>query len=189
MRSAYKPIRTERLLLRPIERGDGEGLLPLIRNWNVARWLGVVPWPYEKADMVHFIEEIAALHAATPYPVHVILLGNAPIGTALCRGEQCVDGPIGAASDLGYWLGEPYWGHGYATEAIGALIGRVFSNPEITVIRSGVFEGNEASLNVQRKLGFEVLGTTMAMCRPQARELRHICTRVTRSRFLAARAV
>lgn len=186
--SGHRPIRTARLLLRPIERRDGDGLLPLIQNWNVARWLGVVPWPYGEADMVHFIEEIAKPRLATPFPVHVVLHEGAPIGTAVCSGVKTDDGPPGASSDLGYWLGEPYWGQGLATEAIGALIARVFENPEIGVIRSGVFEGNEASLHVQRKLGFEVIGTTMAMCRPQARELPHICTRVTRAQFGARAA-
>jgi RimJ/RimL family protein N-acetyltransferase len=185
--SPRKPIKTARLLLRPIERGDVDGLLPLIQNWSVVRWLAVVPWPYTRMDMVRFIEDIALPNAARGHPIYTIVLDYTPIGTAACRGERSASARQRDISDLGYWLGEPYWGRGYATEAIAGLIGRVFEDPEVDLIRSGVFEGNDASLNVQRKLGFEVLETVKVMCRAQGRELPHVCTRLTRSAFLARR--
>ena len=86
-------------------------------------------------------------------------------------------------TDLGYWLGEPYWGKGYASEAVAALIERAFAQPTADVIRSGVFQGNAASLRVQQKLGFEVVGEVMANCRPRGRNVRLIRTQLTRARF------
>lgn len=184
-----RQIRTPRLLLRPLERSDGDALLPLIQNWNVARWLAVVPWPYEAADMAHFIDEIAGPRRIGPDPIFTVLLGGSPIGTAECRREVAgSETPGQGPSQLGYWLGEPYWGRGYGTEAASALVARAFEDLRVDAIRSGVFEGNDASLAVQRKLGFEVVDTVTAMCRPQKRELPLIRTRVTRARHLARAA-
>ena len=133
-------IRTKRLLLRPIARRDGDALLPLIRNWNVVCWLAVVPWPYEAADMMQFIDEIAMPRAAGPHPVYTVLLDSVPIGTAECRGEAPADGALGPdAGQLGYWLGEPYWGRGFATEMAAALVAHTFANSQAPSIRSGVF--------------------------------------------------
>lgn len=183
---AHRQIKTPRLLLRPIERDDGNALLPLIQNWNVARWLAVVPWPYEATDMDHFIETIALPRARGRSPIYTVLCDGSPIGTAECRGETPEEGSLGTgAGQLGYWLGEPFWGRGYATEAAAALVANVFADPSIAAIRSGVFDGNEASLAVQRKLGFEVVDTVAVMCRPQGRALPLIRTRVTRAGFLA----
>ena len=178
-------ITTPRLLLRPLRREDGPALLPLISNWNVARWLGVVPWPYRPDDMTEFIDKIALPRQGGSKPIFAILLDGSPIGLAECCGQPLTEATLSNASDLGYWLGEPYWAQGYATEAISALIGRVFAQPEAGVIRSAVFEGNAASLNLQQRLGFEIVGNATTHCRPQGRELSLICTRLTRTRYAA----
>ncbi len=176
-------ITTARLRLRPVERKDGAQLLRLIDNWNVARWLGAVPWPYRAEDMVGFIDKIALPRQNGPKPILAIVLEGSPIGVIECCGHPDIAAPLSNAADLGYWLGEPYWRQGYATEAIAALLDRTFAAADAAVIRSGVFEGNAASLRVQQKLGFEIAGSVMAHCRPRGQDLRHICTRLTRARY------
>src|SRR5690606_4669975 len=118
---------TPRLLLRPASPEDAGALFPLIDNWNVARWLGVVPWPYTMADMEHFLGDIAAPRSSSPFPVFAICRDGVPIGCAEWRGCAPSSGGAGdAMTELGYWLGEPHWGRGYATEAVSALISHAF---------------------------------------------------------------
>jgi RimJ/RimL family protein N-acetyltransferase len=69
------------------------------------------------------------------------------------------------------------------SEAAAALVDRTFADPAAGLIRSGLFEGNAASLRVQEKLGFEVIGEVMANCRPRGRKVRLIRTLLTRARF------
>ena len=178
-------ITTARLSLRALRPEDGPRLFCLIDNWNVARWLGAVPWPYRAQDMVDFIDKVALPRQDGPKPIFAIVLEESPIGVIECRGHSDPAAPLSNAADLGYWLGEPYWGKGYMTEAAAALVHRAFAAPDAAVIRSGLFVGNAASLSVQQKLGFEVAGTIMAYNRPHGRELPHICTRLTRARYEA----
>jgi len=176
---ASEVITTARLVLRPVRREDGPALLALISNWNVAQWLGTVPWPYGAQDMTEFLETIALPRTGGPKPTFAVVREGQPIGLAECIGQP--QSNVSPGTDLGYWLGEPYWGKGYASEAAAALIERAFAQPAADVIRSGVFEGNAASLRVQQKLGFEVVGEVMANCRPRGRNVRLIRTQLTRT--------
>lgn len=56
--------------------------------------------------------------------------------------------------ELGYWLGEPFWGRGYMPEAAYALMKRGFKTLEMTTIWCGYYDGNAKSKRVQEKLGF-----------------------------------
>jgi len=62
-------------------------------------------------------------------------------------------------AEVGYWLGVSYWGNGYATEAARAVV--AFAQQELGANRleAGVFDGNDASMNVLRKAGFVEEGT------------------------------
>ena len=57
--------------------------------------------------------------------------------------------------ELGFWIGKPYWGRGYATEAARALLGFAFYDLGVTQIVAGAFRENRASLCVLEKVGFE----------------------------------
>ncbi len=56
--------------------------------------------------------------------------------------------------ELGYWLGRPFWGHGYATEAARKLAGFAFSRLKATQLTAGYFHDNPASGRVLEKVGF-----------------------------------
>ena len=57
-------------------------------------------------------------------------------------------------AELGYWLGVPHWGKGYATEAAKALIDYAFGVLCLSALWCGYYAGNEASARVQKKTGF-----------------------------------
>ncbi|HFB54543.1 MAG TPA: N-acetyltransferase [Hellea balneolensis] len=62
--------------------------------------------------------------------------------------------------ELGYWIGEPYWGKGYATEAARAVLDEAFRSSDLPYIDAGYYVDNPASGNVLRKLGFKERGVT-----------------------------
>ena len=55
---------------------------------------------------------------------------------------------------IGYWLGEPYWGKGIATEALIAVTSYAFNNFDIERIEAGVYEWNPPSARVLEKAGY-----------------------------------
>ena len=56
--------------------------------------------------------------------------------------------------ELGYWIGKPYWGNGYVTEACKGIIKHAFNDLHLTAIWCGYYGGNNRSKRVQEKLGF-----------------------------------
>jgi RimJ/RimL family protein N-acetyltransferase len=92
------------------------------------------------------------------------------------------------ANELGFWLAQPYWGHGYMTEAALALLAWHFAKTSADAVRSSAHVGNERSLAVQRKLGFVERGTSIRHVRPLNREIEHVETVLTRDAFAASQA-
>ena len=58
------------------------------------------------------------------------------------------------SAEMGYWLGEPFWGRGIATEAVRAITNYAFSTFNLCRIYAGVFEWNPASMRVLEKAGY-----------------------------------
>ena len=64
-------------------------------------------------------------------------------------------GEIACAAEIGYWLGQPYWGRGVATQVVRALAGRALALPGVVRVYAGVHADNPASMRVLAKNGFE----------------------------------
>jgi [ribosomal protein S5]-alanine N-acetyltransferase len=60
--------------------------------------------------------------------------------------------------EIGYFIGEPFWGKGIATKAVGKMLGHIEKNFAVSRIYAEVFEHNKASMNVLRKNGFYLEG-------------------------------
>jgi RimJ/RimL family protein N-acetyltransferase len=178
--TAHAPVHTERLLLRPLRTSDAEPLCALFADWEVIRWLSMPPWPYTLEDAYSFIREHRDKDLRTAF---AITLADALIGGIDVRMNPANQSQRGPGPNLGYWLGRPYWGRGYITEAARGLLGHVFEAGLGDVVYSGAFADNAASLRVQEKLGFERDGETMAYSRPRDGEFPHVNTALTRPRF------
>ena len=61
-------------------------------------------------------------------------------------------------AEIGYWIGEPYWNKGIATDAVKKLVEHVFAYTELIRISACVFERNKASMHVLKKAGFQQEG-------------------------------
>jgi RimJ/RimL family protein N-acetyltransferase len=180
-------IGTRRLILRPLRESDAAAIFALFNDWDVARWLSSPPWPYTRADAENFVR--AVLDPANDTEVaFAITLHDRLIGSIGLRRWPASKLQSEAGLNIGYWLGTPYWGHGYMTEALRALVNHVFALSGADAIFCGAFADNRASLRVQEKAGFMPAGETVLFSRPNGRELAHVNTVLTRAslEFLAA---
>jgi RimJ/RimL family protein N-acetyltransferase len=145
-------IKTERLVLRAYELADVAELVPLIGAREVAANLARVPYPYTEQDARNFIGSIKETLNEARF---AIVLGS---DRRLIGGMGLRIGSAHSRAELGYWLGIPYWGRGYATEAARAVMQYGFQTLGLHRIWGSVFQGNEGSSKVLRKLGMKYEG-------------------------------
>jgi RimJ/RimL family protein N-acetyltransferase len=139
-------IATKRLVLRAPIRGDVPDLVKLADNKSIAEKLVRLPSPYTRADAVGFVEIFAQRPDERPY---AITLNEKLIGVV---GFTFF---VGHPPELGYWLGEPYWGQGYMTEAVRGLIESAHKAHGFELIAARALADNAGSLNVLGKAGFK----------------------------------
>ena len=89
----------------------------------------------------------------------------------------------GAGPNIGYWIGEPFWGRGLMSEAVRAFVRHIFARCESDAIYSGAFTENAASLRVQEKVGFVHDGDMTLFSKPRGGEFPHVNTVLMRERF------
>ena len=140
-------IDTPRLHLRPWSDADAPALFELARDPRIGMLCG---WkPYEHIDDAH--EALSTFLAAPDsYAVTLASTGELVGSIALRIDADTTDDTV---ADIGYWIGAPYWGNGYATEAGRAIIDRAQELGVKTIILK-YFDGNDASRRVSEKLGF-----------------------------------
>lgn len=166
---------TRRLTLRPPIALDAEDIALWLGDWNVARMLSRVPFPYGHDDAADWIAGLAGGPEALAYTIHRERL----IGVVSIEGS-------GPEPELGYWLAGSRHGHGYMTEAARALIGHAFATRPIAAIRSSVFVDNKASQRVQEKLGFAIADGGTVWSLPRNEMVAVFGTRLTRAAYEGA---
>ena len=140
-------IETPRLRLRPWSNADATALFELARDPRIGMLCG---WkPFERIDDAR--EALSTVLAASDsYAVTLASTGEL-VGSIALRIDT--GSPEASIADIGYWIGAPYWGKGYATEAGDAIIDRA-RDLGVTTIILKYFDGNDASRRVSEKLGF-----------------------------------
>jgi len=179
-------VHTRRLHLRPPCDGDAEPLYALFANWEVMRWLSSPPWPYVLDDARFFINARSARNPE--FITAAIVLDDAFIGIidAIVKPASAIQRERGYS--IGYWIGQPYWGRGYMSEAARSFIAHVFRTIPDGAIFSGAFADNATSLRIQEKLGFARDGEAMSFSNPHGKDVLHVNTSLTRARFAAVGA-
>ena len=112
-------LQTERLSLRSYARSDIPALVPLIGAREVAATTLRISHPYAESDARNFLNLCEEDRACGRGINLAIVLRD---GDALCRGVGLRIEPEHRRAELGYWIGVPYWGKGYATEAARTLV-------------------------------------------------------------------
>jgi len=141
--------------LRAPRGEDSAAIAHLANDIRVAGNTARIPHPYRVEDAQEFIaaasRKVAEAHFA-------ITLDRTIIG--VCGLDPREDGP-----EIGYWLGVDYWGRGYATEAVRALIDHAFGELGYEALAAGARVSNPASRRVLEKCGFQWTGVRLLRIR------------------------
>jgi len=138
------------LRIRDWRREDLDSLLRYANNANIAANLrDQFPHPYTRRDGLDYLNYVRTM--------------NVPMSFAMEFGSEAIGGvgfKIGLdiarlSMEMGYWLGEPFWGRGLATRAVTASSDWAFDNYKIVRIFAMTFAHNLASMRVLEKSGFE----------------------------------
>ena len=146
-------ITLERCTLRPWRRGDELSLVRYANNRNVWRNLrDRFPHPYTAADADAWLTHVSAQSPVASFAI--VVDGHAVGGIGLEPGTDVHR----RSAEIGYWLGEPFWGRGIATEALRAVTEYAFRTFDICRLEAAVFEWNPASARVLEKAGYRLEG-------------------------------
>jgi RimJ/RimL family protein N-acetyltransferase len=141
-------IKTDRLILKkPKSKQDILSIVSQIGDWEVVKWLAMVPYPYTYNDCESYLKESNNNELALNIFLDNQLIGG--VGLHLHNDNYY---------ELGYWLGKDYWGKGYATESSKYLLEYALKKLDSPKIKSGYFIDNLPSGNVLKKLGFKEIG-------------------------------
>ncbi|MEQ1578760.1 MAG: GNAT family N-acetyltransferase [Hyphomicrobium sp.] len=153
-------MKTNRLILRPLRQDDAPSIALHAGDWAVASMTARIPYPYdeslsqqwisglEEGEFVRGIEFNGELIGATGYFPH-----------------------DDDAVEIGYWIGKPWWGQGFATEAARELVRYCFTTAGIKRLVCCHFIDNPGSQRVIEKLGFKSLGACRAYCEARGCEI------------------
>jgi RimJ/RimL family protein N-acetyltransferase len=141
-------LETTRLKLRAPRRDDVKAIVRLANDRRVAENTARVPHPYTADDAEQFV---ATVNRQSGEATFMIVLDGEAIGAC---GVEAREG----GAEIGYWLGRHYWGRGYATEAVRAVIDHAFGDLGHDVLQAGARVSNPASRRVLEKCGFQWTG-------------------------------
>ena len=141
-------INTLNLILKKPEKKDISSLVKELNNWNISKWLVEVPYPYSINDANYWI----AKTQEDEFSFNIYFKNNLIGGISLSK-------KLGDTKwELGYWIGEEYWGNGYAIEACENLIQYFFTNTNNHQIYASHMVDNIKSKKIILTLGFKEVG-------------------------------
>lgn len=154
-------LRTDRLDLRPPRPEDADELFAAIADFDIVRYLSTPPWPYTRAAADGYVARVTAAAAegrGIYFTVRRLSDGRL-VGNADLRFDP------ERTAHFGYWIAKEFWGQGYATEALGAILEHGFGALGLDRIWGAAMPENPASVRVMEKHGLEDAGM-MTVKRP-----------------------
>ncbi len=151
------PVRTERLLLRPLEADDVPGLFEIRRQPAVARWMSAQPADYDEfaqafADPARIDTMLVMLHDG-------VLVGDLYLAVSDAWGQREVAaGAKRTQAEIGWCVDPSYSGRGIASEGAAELLRLCFDGLGLRRVTAGAFAANGASIRVMEKIGMTVEG-------------------------------
>ncbi|MFA6455618.1 MAG: GNAT family N-acetyltransferase [Bacteroidota bacterium] len=140
----------QKSLLRPWRTGDEPSLEKHANNRRV--WVNVrdhFPHPYTHGDALRWVEHASEHLSGTVFAI--VVEGNAVGSIGLVSKEDVYR----KSMEIGYWIGEEYWGRGIVSEAVGAVSEYAFRQFDIIRLYADVFAWNAASARVLIKNGYQ----------------------------------
>jgi [ribosomal protein S5]-alanine N-acetyltransferase len=139
--------------LRSWQRGDLDSMVAHANNRNV--WINLrdrFPHPYTARDGRAFLKHTIGQRPETAFAIAVNGEAVGGIGFQIMRDVERV------SAEIGYWLGEPFWGRGISTEALIAMTRYAIATHGLTRIYAVPFAWNTASCRVLEKAGYVLEG-------------------------------
>ena len=145
-------LETRRLVLRSPQAQDVSRLAALANDADIARMTLRMPHPFSTTDAEHFVINVAGQDPATARTFLIEHEDNGPVGVLGIFQDRDL------APEVGYWIGRPFWGRGYATEALDGAIAWAARTWKRRALVAGHFADNPASGRVLEKAGFLYTG-------------------------------
>ncbi|HZG16421.1 MAG TPA: GNAT family protein [Candidatus Bathyarchaeia archaeon] len=146
-----QPITTERLQLKPIHVEDAKGLYAIWSDSKVTRHMNIAAFTDVKQaeEMIALLQELGQEGKACRWTIQLkpndLIIGSCGFNYLDFENER---------AEIGYELGYPYWGYGYITEALHALLAFGFQELGLNRIEAKVEPENTNSVKVLKKLRF-----------------------------------
>ncbi len=151
------PIETERLVLRALEPMDAGRVEKYASDPEIARYTANIPEPYSSGLAVSWIKEVNKdMLTRKDYAAAIAEKESGDLVGAVSLAFP----DYGKGGELGYWIGRPYWGRGYASEAVKKMVVVAFNRLGLHRVWAGVLPENEASIRVMEKSGLVFEGET-----------------------------
>jgi len=146
-------LETKRLILRTWQEGDAESLYKYAQNPSIGPIAGWQPHTSVE-NSCEIIKNV--LSADETYAIVLKQTGEAVggIGFIMSKTETNSAKMVEGECEIGFWIGEPFWGQGLIPEAVCELLRHAFEDLRLTAVWYGYYEGNEKSKRVQEKCGF-----------------------------------
>lgn len=148
-------LETERLRLRGFNLADKYDIRKLAGEKEIAATTLSIPHPYTLEDAENWLQTKVDNFE-----------NDKEIAWAICKKET--NGLIGAigmrleadndSAELGFWIGKPFWGNGFVTEAGNRVLDYAFQEMELNRVEANHMVGNDASGRVLEKLGMQYEG-------------------------------
>lgn len=143
-------------VIREWKLEDKDKLAEMLNNKNILNNLrDGLPYPYTVNDAENFIASMLSADKSKTFSF-AITVNNIAIGSI---GVFRCDNIHSQTAEMGYYVGEPYWGKGFATSAVKQVCKYIFDNTDIIRIFAEPFTYNIASRHVLEKAGFQFEGT------------------------------
>lgn len=143
-------MKVSKSVLRAWKPGDEPSLVRHANSRAIWRNLrDAFPHPYTLADARLWIE---TANPSGPITNFAIVIDRAAVGGI---GLVLKEDVFRRSAEIGYWLGEEFWGRGIVTEAVSAVTNYAFDTFDLCRVFAGVFEWNPASMRVLEKAGYE----------------------------------
>ena len=151
-------IETARLSMRPLQREDAPALAQL-GTYEVFELVPEIETPFDARKWVE-----RKLENEEPKICHVVLLRETGVPIGYVQAGIMV-GKTNIEITIGFWLGRDYWGNGYATEALSAVLENLTEEEtetkKLRPLFALVHEQNSPSIRVLEKCGFAPEGPAM----------------------------
>lgn len=173
-------LRTARFALRPFDASDAPAVQELVGEYDIALNTLMIPHPYPEGAAAEWI----AKHQSDFDENRIV---HFAIDDGAVAGAMALVMKDDGIAEIGYWIGKPFWGRGYATEAVQAVLRYGFEERELQRIFAMVFHRNPASCRVLQKCGMRHEGTLRRHQKKWDEYVDLVCYGMLREEWLSTR--